>query len=267
MSTPRQFWTLLKFHVSVNPFIGFMLIAFGVQPIMAIFDSSTYHSDLSFSLFVQNIFFVLLLGLWILAPDMAQQSWGRTLSWSSGTEFLLTRAISRSLIYRTRAVLLYALVLLIPVLSLVQALKQPDLKVTEFQKPARQMCLATIAGSVLESEPGTGSSLIFLPWGKVLVGKWQAWLFIISALATQILLMLVYPLKRRTFIFYALFFILIFGHVWIAFLDVHNNVVPPVEHLFFVFASHQMLFWGLTVIAVVIGQLWCERRFAALEHQ
>jgi hypothetical protein len=34
----------------------------------------------------------------------------------------------------------------------------------------------------------------------------------------------------------------------------------------FTFAAHQLVFWILTALALILGQFWCERRFARLEQ-
>jgi len=35
---------------------------------------------------------------------------------------------------------------------------------------------------------------------------------------------------------------------------------------FFSFVAHQPLFWFLAALAFILGELWCERRFARLEQ-
>lgn len=41
--------------------------------------------------------------------------------------------------------------------------------------------------------------------------------------------------------------------------------VPWGVHLFFFYAARQALFWIPALVALVVGQLWSERRFAQLE--
>jgi len=41
--------------------------------------------------------------------------------------------------------------------------------------------------------------------------------------------------------------------------------VPWNERLFFLFSANQIVSWILALGALILGQLWCERRFAQLE--
>jgi len=207
-----------------------------------------------------------MIGMWALAPEMAQR-WGVNSGWSSGTEFLLTRAIDRPVLYRSRAAYFYLLVFLMPLVSLLYSLGSPDLKATEYSKPAQQECLSHVPGSALEPNPsGSLSPLISIPRGKVLVAEWYFWMFAASALIAQALLLLLYSFKHRSFIFYALFTSAAFVPLFIDLHRTHAETTPHLEHFFFFFAAHQPLFWILTALLFIFAQLWCERRFACQEQ-
>jgi hypothetical protein len=45
-----------------------------------------------------------------------------------------------------------------------------------------------------------------------------------------------------------------------------RSSMPWDEYLFFRFAAYQSSFWILALAAVIVGQLWCERRFVRLEQ-
>jgi hypothetical protein len=265
MNKTKQFWALLKFQTTINPFVWFLLLAFG-GPLFFMEDfSSSYHPNLPSQLMTQNLFMVAMAGLWIIAPEMAQP-WGTT-GWSSGTEFLLTRAIDRPVLYRAKAAFLYFFVLLTPMVSVAYSLKHPDLKATEYSAIAQKECLSHVPGAVLEPNPnGSKSPLIVIPQGNVLVEEWHFWMFAASAFGIQVLLLTIYPSKHRTFIFYAIFMIGIFVPLWINLHSSRQETLPSMERLFFNFAAHQTVFWVLTAFALILGQFWCERRFASLEQ-
>jgi hypothetical protein len=251
--------------MTMNPFIWFMPVAFGAPLFFAVSFPDSYHPNLSSLLSIQNLFFVGIFGSLVLAPDRFQ--FGTNTASVSGTEFLLTRAIDRSLLFRSRSVFFYILVLLIPFITVGRSFEKPDLKVTEYSKPAQELCISHVAGSTLEPDPsGNTSPLIVIPRGNGLVEKWHFWMFIISALGVQALVLLVYPLKYRLWIFYGIFMSFIFVPDLV---DLHHasaGTPTDTERLFFSFAAHQTLFWILTGLALVLAQLFSERRFAQLEH-
>jgi hypothetical protein len=268
MNSIRQFWTLLKFQASVNPFIWFMPLALGTPLYISHIMPSSYHPNLSTVLGVQNLFFVGILGTMVIAPERFQLA-AANAAWSSGTEFLLTRAIDRPVLYRSKAAFLYVLVLLIPLVSLFSSLKSPDLKVTEYSDLARKECLAAVPGSSLQKDPnGSRSPLIFIPRGSVLVEEWHLWLFLVSTAAVQALILLLYPVKWRLLIFYLLFITFIFAPLFWELSSIHTKVPSPslYEGPFFLFSAHPFLFWFFTAGGIILAQLWCERRFAQMEQ-
>jgi hypothetical protein len=264
MTNAKQFWALLKFQTKVNPFVWFVPIFLSAPLFITGTFLSWYHPSLHSVLGVQNLFFVGLVALWVLVPEIAQ---GGNSTRSAGTEFLLTRAVDRPIFYRSRAALFYVLVFLIPLVGLVLSLKTPDLKVTEYSNVAQQECLRNVRGSTLEADPSGGRSpLIAIPRGNVLVEEWHFWMYVITAVGAQTLLSLLYPLKYRTYIFYAVFLGIIFLPLAVGLREMRAATPTYMERLFFSFASHQAAFWTITALGLIWGQLWCERRFCRLEQ-
>ena len=266
MNKMKQFLTLFRFQTTVNPFIWFMPVAFGVPLLFGSTILSSYTPNLSSLLTVQNLFFVGIFGAMVLAPEKFQFGSTNT-AWSFGTEFLLTRAIDRPILYRSKAAFLYILILSVPVINVFYSMRTPDLKVTEYSKVAQQQCLSSVPGSILVPNPsGSRSPLISIPRGNVLIEEWHFWQFVISAFGVQALILLLYPLKRRILIFYVIFMSFIFLPLFIDLHHIRNETPSIMQRIFFPFAAHQIVFWILTALAVVIGQLWAERRYAKMEQ-
>jgi hypothetical protein len=266
MNKTKQFWALLKFQATATPFLWIMPLVFATPLLFSLIISVPYVPDLSSLLSVQNLFFVGLLGVWVIAPEMNQV--GATNStWSPGTEFIITRAIDRPILYRARAALLYLLVLAMPLASLLHAVGKPDLKVTEFSAATRQECLSHVPGATLVPDPeGSKTPVISIPQGSLLVESWQFWQFVVVALGAQALLLSLYTLKHRVVIFYVLFMACIFAPLVFFVRSIGKHTPSLMMTLFFAFAAHPITFGALTVLALVVGELWCERRFASLEQ-
>lgn len=269
MSKSKQFWALFKFQSMVNPFIWIICVALASPLFISgvVSNSShSYQSNLSSLLPVQNIFFIGFLGMMVIAPEAARSLSTNNAS-ISGTEFLLTRAVDRAVLYRAKAAFLYLLVLVMPLMSLCYSLKDPDLQVTEYSGIAQQECLSHVPGSFLAPNPsGSLSPLISIPRGKPLIEEWHIWMFLDYVLGVQALILLLYPFKYRSILFYALFIVLIFLPLFSVFRHVGEKTPSKMESLFFSFAAHQPLFWIVTALVLILGQVWCERRFAQLEQ-
>jgi len=270
MNTTKQFWALFKFQTTINPFIWFLPLVFGVPLLLPLISGSvakTYHPSFFSLLMNQNLFFVGFIGAMIMAPEKFQFGGSNLISSYYGGEFMLTRAIDRPVLYRVKAVLLFLLVLLLPFVGVLNSVHKPDLIVTEYSKQAQQECLSQVPGSTLLPSEYKKSppSLLSIPRGNVLVAEWQFWVFLAVAVLLQLLIMVLYPFKYAKFVFWALFFVLIFVPLF----DLtHLGKDQPTfnEQIFFSFASHQTLFWIFTALTFVLSQLWCERRFAQLEQ-
>ena len=271
MNKTKQFWALFKFQTTVNPFILFMPLVFGIPLLIPLLTSSltkSYHAPLETQLMIQNLFFVGFFGVMLIAPEKFQFGGSNVSSAYFGTEFLLTRAIDRPVLYRAKATLLYLLVLIIPLLTILHSLKEPDLIVDEYSKPVQQECLRQVPGSTLMPAESKKSprDTISIPRGNVLVTEWQFWSFLVTAIALQLLLALLYPFKYGKFVLWLLFFGMIFVPMFAEVHSIGNQTVSLYETLFFSFSAHQLLFWSLTASALILTQLWCERRFARFEQ-
>jgi hypothetical protein len=270
MNKTKQFWSLFKFQTTVNPFIIFMPLMFAMPLYIKYITGSfghDYHPSLDLLLSNQNLLFVGFIGVLLLAPEVVQSGAANAM-WSSGTEFLLTRAVDRHLLFRARVAFFYLLILTIPFATLLAALKNSDLQIDEYHKISHQAVLSQIPGSIPAPDDKYGRTQeITIPNGNALVESCHLWISLITAMGTQVLIFLIYPLKYRRFIFWAIYL----GVIFIPLLSLRNSTsrdekLSSDEIFFFSFVAHQPLFWFLTALALILGQLWCERRFARLEQ-
>ena len=272
MNKTKQFLALLKFQTTINPFIWFMPLAFGMPfflPLFMVSFPKEYHSSLS-TVFMsnQNLFFVGIFGAMVMAPEKFQMAATNMVSAYYGGEFILTRAIDRPVLYRAKAAVLYLLVLILPCLAVANSLRSPDLIVSESSKQIQHQCLATVPGSTItpaKPEKKIWESLITIPRGNVLVAEWQLWVMLIAALTLQLFILILYPFKYGKIIFWVLYF----GLILVPLFDLTHlgkDEATVNEQLFFSFAAHQPLSWILTALAFIATQLCCERRFAQLEQ-
>lgn len=274
MNSTKQFWTLVKFQFLLNPVMWFLPLIIGVSSLIPflIQGNSAYHSSLSFYFYTnQTFFFVGIFGSMILAPEKFLFNRMKVAAGYSGTEFFLTRAIDRPVLYRAKAFLLCALILLLPVCTVFYFLCTPELIVQESSKIETQQVLDHIPGSALStvpSAPGLQPSII-IPRGNVLIAAWQVWVFILAIIALQFLILVLYPYKFGRTLFWVLCYLGLLGPAFLPMYQLGKNMqnMPsPPERLFYFFAEHQPAIWISTVFALILCQLWCERTFARQEQ-
>jgi hypothetical protein len=269
MNTTKQFWALFKFQASINPFIWVMPIAFGVPLLLPfILSHQDFHSSFSLLLGNQNMFFIGIFGAMILAPERFQFGAANFTTAYYGSEFILTRAIDRPVLYRAKAATLYLLILSLPCVAVVNSLRNPDLVVDEPTKTVQQACISHVPGSALRLskwDRHDRPSLIAIPRGNVLVAEWQLAVFLVAAIILQLSILALYPFKYGKLVFWVFFF----GLILVPLFDLTslNTDQPTInDRLFFSFAANQFLFWCMTVLLFPLTQIWCERRFAQLEQ-
>jgi hypothetical protein len=226
-----------------------------------------YYPSLDLLLPVQNLYFVFMIGAMVVAPEafyavVAQMS-------ASGSEFLLTRAVDRHLILRARIAFFYLLILAVPCMIVMGALTKPDLQIGEYHKTLNAQIVANLPGSIAAPPDKYGGlDEITVPRGNLLLEGWHLWILLISGLVLQMTIILVYPFKYRRFVLWTLFLGIVLLPIFFDLRNVGINDENPTwsEALFFSFVAHQPLLWILTSLALILGQIWCERRFARLEQ-
>jgi hypothetical protein len=266
MKSTHQFWTLFRFQLMANPMIWFMAIAF----CMPLLFQSVGHESLNFLTSSQNLVFIGFLGLVTLAPEILYTSTSG--AWAGyNSEFLLTRAVDRSIMARVKCGCFCLVAMTIPLGVLIYSLKSPDLQVDSYSKIEQQECIASISGSTTLKNHYGQSNILSIPTGNRILAAWHCWQVVTCAAVVQMVTFLVYPWPYRKYILWSLYGLGIFlplVSIWLPSTKIPSSheTLPSGEHLFFIFAAHQLIFWGETLLFVLLAQLWCERRFAQLEQ-
>jgi hypothetical protein len=259
----KQFWALFQFQARLNSNL-WRWVAF-----------SFFFSLIGRS---ENLEFVILDPTFLVAvmvsPGFLHQAW-KSRRVQNGSEFLLTRAVDRSILYRSNAAFVYLLVLVLPVLFLLFDLHSPGIHFSLPPSISPQFALSHMPGStVTAGATGDGNGL-FAPFGRLLAGSWRLWTCLAAIGGIQMLF-----LCRFGFVRWITGRLNVYGQVLLlcaamAFVFLYFQVpTNPLwlfwffitEHVFFAFAAHQILFWILTLPLMVANELWCERRFARLEQ-
>ncbi len=106
-----------------------------------------------------------------------------------------------------------------------------------------------------------------IPNGNALVESWRSWEFLSLAIGIQVFLFLIYRLRYRRFIVWGTYLAFVFVPLVGIVIRGYKSGSPSLSvSMFFAFVGHPWLFWPMTIGALILGQVWCERRFASLEH-
>jgi len=159
MNTSKQFWTLVKYQLSVNPFIllfpAVFVVPFCVDYLFH-WTPRTLHPGTDLPLDDSSLFVVIIIGsIWLVPSFLFNAANGMSLSSLSGTEFILTRAVDRHLVYRARVCLFYVIVLIYPLI------------------------------------------IFFALQGNPLVQRWHLWIYLLAVVISPVLTFINYPLRNR----------------------------------------------------------------------
>ena len=270
MNRAKQFWALVRFQTSINPFLWIFPLAFALPLLIEFQRLPEYHPSLGLLLTDYNQMIIIIVGSMVLLPEVVQFAAAQA-GGLGGSEFLLTRAVDRPLVFRARAAFFAFLILLVPILLTLWAVPNPDVQVGEFNRTLHEAILANVPGSTSPpAGPHDEVKPILIPGGNLLVHTWHVGSYLLTLLFTQAVIFLVQPLPAqfRRWIFWAVVlgvgFLPIFEPLAMLAGALHAKV-PYHEQFFFWYAQHQVLFWVVLVAGALALQAWCERRFARME--
>ena len=284
MKKIHQFWTLTKFEIyAITGIYCFPLIF--LIPLIST-HTAVLRDSVELSLYLQvgeTLFIIMafMLAPQLLAPELSFIR-SEMITRESGTEFLLTRAVDRTLILRVRSLLYYAVVLIIPLSLLFWSLTNPRLDLKESDAKIYQMMLHQVPGSTqVQRVSGVDVSghritqsdrkeLISIPYGKVMIASWRLWLLAFTIVCTQIFIFLICQFRFQKILYYGVGYGLIFLPIPLMIFtdkmnfEFHSSLLSEIA--FIHFAGHQLLCWLIAIAAMILGQLWCEKRFSRMEQ-
>ncbi len=264
MSKTKQLWTLLRFQLAINRSALLLLMMSGFPYIITVIGSvffsfriKNFTPDLEFLIRNSLVYFVAISAPALLNPDFPQLG-KRNTAWESSTEFLLTRAVDRRILYRARALLFYILLLAIPVLGFFAFLRNPNLSLFEYNESIYQQILRHVPGS-LPGPPGQNGrdTEIFIHHGYLLITLWRIWLPLCLGALTLSVMTCIGKFKYGWLLFLPFAFALLFFGFQVSFL--HSGTLDLNSTLFFIFASHQSLCWLIAIPTLALSLLWYEQ--------
>jgi hypothetical protein len=272
MNKMTQLWALLKFQLRVYPlqFLIVFPLVLGMTPLIftvVLHDPPGLH----ILLMNQNLFFVVILGYTLLAPEISRTS-ATSAQWATGTEFVLTRAVDRGLVMRARAIIFLLAILAVPLVMLPSALLHPVLRVREFVDADQRQIMEHIPGSTFAPAVTAGGIQlrsirdILIPHGSIDIASWRIWSLVSLAIGTELTVLLFYPLKHRMYYLWATFAAIAGGLIYVNYHITLAKGTDSGEQLFFTFAAHQPIIWAVTLALAYACQIWSEWRFATSEH-
>ena len=256
-----------------------MSVGLGIPLYMPLIDKSIPRSSVGLDslLMTPTLFISGILGIIMLAPEIYRFG-GANAQFAAGTEFLLTRAINRNILFRSRAALFFMVVLALPLVIFILSIREPNVQVMGYSTALREQVRRDLPQSIIipdKKHPKVKEfDQILIPDGRVWAAAWCIWKFFVTAIGVEILILLVYPLKYRRAILATIFIAAILLPFGLIFLDLRKNAsdthAPDTlsfnETTFFSYVAHLPAMWLLTVAALILAQLWCERRFARFEQ-
>ena len=266
MSSIKQLWTLARFQLAITPGVLLLAVANGFPCIIEyfLFIYRKGPTDLDLLISNQLIYFMFIFGPNLLAPDLGSSGKINSLR-ASGTEFLLTRAVDRHLLFRSRSLLFFFVLLIIPLISLAASLHHPGLNIFESNSSLYYRVMQVLPGSIPQA-PDTDGKLkeIFLPNGNILIGIWRIWLPLCIGVITLLFLTLASKVKYIWWLLMPLGVALIFYFCFPSVFfhgssDTGREGLNLNTALFFFFATHQLFCWLIAISALFLSLYFYER--------
>ena len=282
MSKTKQLWTLGRFQLAATPWVLILVLGSGLPCFTNLVLSNATNVPASLELLLGNqlIYFVLIFAPQLLVPELGNS--GKvdfSKANASGMEFLLTRAVDMNLLYRSRSLLFFFLLLIIPLLGLVASLFHHALRIlvsngSLFHSVLREIPKSIALGPNTQDIPRDfllpNADTIFLPYGNILLGTWYVWLPLCFGIVTLTLLTagktfryflwVLFPVGCALVVYYS--FPSVFSPGSTA---LRGGGLSPNIALFLFYASHESLCWLLAIPALLLSLFWYENETGELK--
>ncbi len=265
-----QFFALLRFHACASPWIWVFPIAFGMQPIIHFWGAGNNWGNLTIALLGSNMMWItpILFAATVFIPELFVGMQGTTpqthpMAQGFSAEFLLTRAVDRPVIFRSRVVF-YWILALIPVLVLLAlAAWRPSISIEiPLKSPGSgAMYLQSLPGAFVAKTTKT-TEVITSPTGRLAIAGTLALVSVLFTAFGQGFVFAISRFKFKRWIFYTVFI----GGIVSPILLMFANQERSFENLIFLILNHPVAAVGLTGLFVGAAWLFSSARAKMIEY-
>ncbi len=268
MKTPSQFWTLFRFHAFASPWIWVMPLALGFQGFLGM---TRFYGDLDSALifFNQLSWIPLILAAMIFLPEFFLGGYWTTAQTQQqvqtfGADFILTRAVDRSCVFRVRGAIFWCMIGAAVVCWIAVAAFKPafTLELSSRSGAAQNAAyyLQHLPGGFVEKTAQNGDVTIKAPYGNLQLKLLMGAVAVSVSSVWLIFLPLISRLPHRRWIYGGIFILGVFG---LSFLPILGR--SPLEPALVLGLGNLSLVGAAALILAVGGQLLAERLLKPVE--
>jgi len=214
MKTSQQFFALLRYHATASPWLWFVPFAFGMQPLLIISMGSNWNSLVmpTTSLMMLTVSPIIVASyvfaadrIFLGAPGSAMPAPQHAQSYSS--DFLLTRAIDRPVLFQARTVLFWILIIL-PFLALLGlAIWRPAMEIElPLKLPNRAEFYLSHLPSADIAKTTKSTQIVTSPYGNIALAASMILFCLAASAIWQAVVFAILKLPFRKIIVFGVFF-------------------------------------------------------------
>jgi hypothetical protein len=268
MKTPSQFWTLFRFHAFASPWIWVMPLALGFQGFIGM---NRFYGDLDSALifFNQLSWIPLILAAMVFLPEFfLGGAWTTAQTQQQvqtfGADFMLTRAVDRSCVFRTRGTLFWCIIGLAVVSWIIAAAFHPGFTLELSSRSGAvqnaDYYLKHLPGSFIEKTAQNGDVTIKAPMGNLQLKALMGAVTLAVSALWLVVLPLISRLPQRRWIYWGVF---IAGVAIMPFFSIALR--SPLEPAAVLGLANLPIVIVAALVATVFGQFLAERLLRSVE--
>ena len=267
-----QYFALLRYHLFASPWIWVFPLVLGLQPSLMNMTRSGSWGAAEFVSMTPLSMLPMMLAAFIFAgekllggtPGLTPQTYQQIQTFAG--EFLFTRAVDRSIVFRARLTVYWTLILL-PLLVLVGVMAwRPELTVTVPSKAQDQVqfYLAQLPGASLAETANKGLQKVVSPHGWVSFGMVTALVGAAMAAVWPMIVYVIMPLRFRKWIFWGL----LIGIVALPLTQMRHGTgkIGAFEHGALWAMNHLAICAGVVLVLAVVSYLFTAARNRDVEY-
>jgi hypothetical protein len=273
MKSSQQFSALFRYHALASPWIWLVPIAFGLQPAFLILIGANWVSlTLPMTSLMMMTASPLMVASFVFAadkiflgtPGLTTQTNQQAQTYSS--DFLLTRAIDRPILFRARSVLYWLLVGLPFLLLLALAIWRPALQIEMPLKSPNhaEYYLSHLPGAeIIKTTKST--QVVGSPYGNIGLAVSMVMFGLAAAAIWQAVVYLIVKLPFRKFIVFGVFMGSIAGGPFLMRRGSDTSISNPEATVIWVM-NHQILCAAIVLGLAAASYFFCAARDQKLEY-